>query len=235
MDDDSMNPGVEEEPLGYSPDEPENPDNVLARDEQQDAEQEGRTFVRELVDRLREVAERKLLDKATGRREPQRELPGRAARNDLKERAEGHRLRNDRLSDQATGSRDGESATASDQDRHEAVHLRDYRDLVRFAQERGFRVTSTTGDTHKPRSLHYRGLAIDVGTRGESPERIQQFITEAKQGGIQVIDERKQPPKESEWRGPHLHLQIAAPSGGTIRTLPPMLDIILPGSTSILT
>jgi len=80
--------------------------------------------------------------------------------------------------------------------------------LESFAKNEGLRVTSTTGGIHVPGSLHYRGRAIDVGTRGLSPSAINQIIQDAKQNGIQVRDERERPAGEAQWSGPHLHLQI---------------------------
>ena len=84
----------------------------------------------------------------------------------------------------------------------------DYRELAEFARQRGFTVTSTNGGRHNPGSSHYEGRAIDVRTRDKTNAQVQQFIREARAAGYQVADERRRPPGQRVWSGPHLHLEI---------------------------
>lgn len=79
--------------------------------------------------------------------------------------------------------------------------------MVRLAQKHGLTVTSTTGGRHNRNSLHGRGRAIDVRTRGVSSSRLNAFIREARAKGYRVIDERVRPPGQRVWSGPHLHVQ----------------------------
>lgn len=83
----------------------------------------------------------------------------------------------------------------------------DWQRLSEFAKARGFRVTSTTGGRHNVGSKHYRGMAIDVGTREKSPEEISSFMAAAQAAGIKVRDERSRPAGQKVWGGPHLHLE----------------------------
>jgi len=85
-----------------------------------------------------------------------------------------------------------------------------YVGLRRFAEARGFTVTSTTGGRHNPGSAHGAGRAIDVRTSDHSNEEINDFIREAQGAGIQVRDERTRPPGQAVWSGPHLHLSVPA-------------------------
>lgn len=82
-----------------------------------------------------------------------------------------------------------------------------YKGMVRLAHKHGLTVTSTTGGRHNRGSLHGRGRAIDVRTRGVSSARLNAFIRDARKHGYQVIDERRRPPGQKVWSGPHLHLQ----------------------------
>ena len=86
---------------------------------------------------------------------------------------------------------------------------RDYKDLARFAEARGFTVTSTNGGKHNTGSAHYQGRAIDVRTRDKSSAQVEQFIREARAAGFVVHDERSRPRGQKVWSGPHLHLEIA--------------------------
>src|SRR5262249_1057756 len=86
----------------------------------------------------------------------------------------------------------------------------DWRGLSRFAQQRGFTVTSTTGGSHNTGSAHYQGRAIDVRTRDKTPAQVERFIRAAQTAHIQVRDERVQPAGQRVWSGPHLHLQVPA-------------------------
>lgn len=79
-----------------------------------------------------------------------------------------------------------------------------YRELSRFANERGYTVTSSTGGRHLGWA-HSAGRAIDVRTRGHSSSDVNSFMRDARSHGITVIDERRG--GNSAWSGPHLHLQ----------------------------
>ena len=89
----------------------------------------------------------------------------------------------------------------------------DWRKLKSFAEQNGFEVSSTTGGKHNEGSLHYRGLAIDVRTRGKSPQEIDAFMEKAIAAGFGVRDERTHPPGQKVWGGPHLHLTILPAKG----------------------
>ncbi len=88
--------------------------------------------------------------------------------------------------------------------------------LENFAKNEGVNITPNptglrpngTYGGHVAHSLHYAGRAVDIPTRSLSPSLIQQIISDAKGQGIQVIDEREQPAGETQWTGPHIHLQI---------------------------
>lgn len=90
--------------------------------------------------------------------------------------------------------------------RHTAA--RDYRDLAKFARDRGFTVTSTNGGRHNKGSAHYEGRAVDVRTRDKSPAQVDKLIREARAAGFKVHDERRRPPGQRVWSGPHIHLEI---------------------------
>lgn len=83
-----------------------------------------------------------------------------------------------------------------------------WQDLSKFAQDKGFTVTSTTGGKHNVGSKHGKGLAIDVRTRDKTPQQVAEFIKQARAAGIWVKDERTHPPGQKVWSGPHLHLEI---------------------------
>ncbi len=85
--------------------------------------------------------------------------------------------------------------------------MKDWRDLKRFAESEGFFVTSTTGGRHNVGSKHFRGLAIDVRTRGKTNAQIEAFILKARGLGVRVRDERIRP-EQKVWSGPHLHLEL---------------------------
>jgi hypothetical protein len=84
----------------------------------------------------------------------------------------------------------------------------DWKDLKRLAEAEGFVVTSTTGGKHNVGSKHYRGLAVDVRTRGKTETQIEAFIKKMRGLGIIVRDERTRPPGQKVWGGPHLHLEV---------------------------
>lgn len=81
---------------------------------------------------------------------------------------------------------------------------RPYQALTRFAESRGFHVTSSTGGRHLGRA-HREGRAIDVRTRDHTPAQVDQLIREARAAGYTVIDERRG--GNAAWSGPHIHIQ----------------------------
>ncbi len=95
------------------------------------------------------------------------------------------------------------SATRSTRTRGELP----YKAMVRLAHKHGLTVTSTTGGRHNRGSLHGRGRAIDVRTRGVSSARLNAFMRDARAHGYQVLDERRRPPGQKVWSGPHIHIQ----------------------------
>ena len=79
--------------------------------------------------------------------------------------------------------------------------------LIRFAEERGFVVTSTNKDRHVEGSAHYDDRAIDVSVRGKSRAVVDALIAAARAVGFKVIDER--PYKSSpHWTAPHIHIEV---------------------------
>lgn len=87
---------------------------------------------------------------------------------------------------------------------------KDYKDLVKAAEENKFHVTSTNGGKHNVGSKHYMGLAIDVRTRDKTGKQILDFINFMRGEGLIVRDERVRPPKQKVWGGPHLHIEISS-------------------------
>lgn len=92
--------------------------------------------------------------------------------------------------------------------RRETGGQRSLQGLINFARSRGFTVTSTTGGRHNPGSAHGRGRAIDVRTRDKTPQQVERFMREARAAGYRVLDERRRPPGQRVWSGPHLHLEF---------------------------
>lgn len=86
-------------------------------------------------------------------------------------------------------------------------------DLVNFAGNQGFDVTSTTGGSHNEGSKHYQGKAVDVRTRNKSNDEISNFMAKAQQQGFKVLDERQRPKGQAVWSGPHLHLETLQNGG----------------------
>lgn len=81
---------------------------------------------------------------------------------------------------------------------------RPYQQIQRFAESRGFTVTSTTGGRHLGRA-HREGRAADIRTRDHSPAQVDQLIRDARAAGYTVIDERRG--GNAAWSGPHIHIQ----------------------------
>jgi hypothetical protein len=105
---------------------------------------------------------------------------------------------------EAAGAHGGTSAAAFEVRPGEEPHQA----MSRFAESRGFEVTSARDGHHNPGSAHYEGRAIDVRTRDRSPAEVEQFMREAREAGLQVRDERARPPGQGVWSGPHLHLSV---------------------------
>jgi peptidoglycan hydrolase-like protein with peptidoglycan-binding domain len=80
-----------------------------------------------------------------------------------------------------------------------------YRELKRFAEDRGFVVTSTTGGRHLGRA-HREGRAVDVRTRDHTTAQGNTLIRQARAAGYTVIDERRG--GNAAWSGPHIHIQM---------------------------
>lgn len=86
-------------------------------------------------------------------------------------------------------------------------------DLTDFAKQQGLTVGSTTGGTHNRGSKHYSGNAIDIrGSGGFSDDRVRSLSDEASSRGLLLRDERKRPPGQAVWGGPHVHLEYAGES-----------------------
>ncbi|QSQ25180.1 peptidoglycan-binding protein [Pyxidicoccus parkwayensis] len=84
---------------------------------------------------------------------------------------------------------------------------RPFEAMARLAEQHGLTVTSTTGGQHNTRSRHYQGRAIDVRSRGVSPERLNAFMADARAHGYTVRDERTRPAGQAVWGGPHIHIE----------------------------
>jgi len=84
-----------------------------------------------------------------------------------------------------------------------------YIDMAFLAMQHGGHVTSTTGGKHNPGSMHGKGRANDWRTKGYHALQVSQLMIEARKAGYSVRDERKRPPDQKIWGGPHIH--ISAP------------------------
>ena len=80
--------------------------------------------------------------------------------------------------------------------------------LRAFALRWGLTITSETEGRHNPGSLHYQGRAIDVSARGLTDEAVRAIDRSAAAEGIRLRDERRRPPGQAVWGGPHLHLEL---------------------------
>lgn len=89
----------------------------------------------------------------------------------------------------------------------QATTGRPFEAMARLAEQHGLTVTSTNRGRHNPGSKHYQGRAIDVRTRGVSPERLEAFMAAARAQGYTVRDERTRPRGQAVWSGPHLHIE----------------------------
>lgn len=79
--------------------------------------------------------------------------------------------------------------------------------LKAFAKAHGFVVTSGSGGKHNEGNLHALWRAIDVRTRDKTDAEVEAFIRAARRAGYRVLDERKRPPHQAVWGGPHLHVE----------------------------
>lgn len=89
-----------------------------------------------------------------------------------------------------------------------SVTYKNFKDLSVLARENGFVVTSAKGGRHNIGSKHFRGLAIDVRTRGKTESAINEFIKVCRALGLVVRDERTRPAGQQVWNGEHLHIEI---------------------------
>lgn len=81
-------------------------------------------------------------------------------------------------------------------------------DLIAFARENKLTVGSTTGGRHNVGSRHYSGNAIDIKNSGNlTDEQVAQLSRAASTRGFLLRDERKRPPGQKVWGGPHIHLE----------------------------
>lgn len=80
--------------------------------------------------------------------------------------------------------------------------------LLAFADRNGLKITSGRGGVHNVGSKHYRGLAIDVRSRGLTDAVIEHLKRDAEQHGLLVRDERQRPPGQKVWSAPHLHIEV---------------------------
>jgi hypothetical protein len=88
-----------------------------------------------------------------------------------------------------------------------------YKEIARFAKEKGFRVTSTTGGEHNKNSAHYDKRAVDVSVKNKTDKQVTAFEKAARAAGIRVRDERTRPPGQKVWSGPHIHLEVPRKKG----------------------
>lgn len=80
--------------------------------------------------------------------------------------------------------------------------------LMAFAALNELNITSTTGGKHNKGSLHPKGRAIDVSSRGFTDAAVERLRRLAEAVGIRLRDERVHPPGQAVWYHPHLHLEI---------------------------
>ena len=81
---------------------------------------------------------------------------------------------------------------------------RPYQAIQRFAEARGFRVTSTTGGQHAGAG-HRDGRAVDVSVRGKTNAEVERLISDARAAGYWVNDERRG--GNQFWTAPHIHIE----------------------------
>lgn len=83
-------------------------------------------------------------------------------------------------------------------------------ELISFAKENNLTVGSTTGGRHNAGSKHYSGNAIDIkGSGAFDDQTVQELSRKASERGFLLRDERRHPPGQKVWGGPHIHLEAA--------------------------
>lgn len=80
--------------------------------------------------------------------------------------------------------------------------------LLAFAERNGLYVTSGRDGTHNAGSKHYRGEALDFRSRALAAEFIGHLQRDAAKSGLTLRDERKRPPGQQVWGGPHFHVEV---------------------------
>lgn len=80
--------------------------------------------------------------------------------------------------------------------------------LADFAKENNLTVGSTTGGRHNTGSRHYTGNAIDIkGSGAFDDATVNTLKSSAASRGLLVRDERRRPPRQKVWGGPHIHVE----------------------------
>jgi hypothetical protein len=87
----------------------------------------------------------------------------------------------------------------------------DFANLLIFAYDRGYKVTSTIGNPgeHGDLSFHYDGRAIDIQTKGLSKQRIEYIRNEFARLGVRCYDETIRSNWTEHTTGYHLHFDTA--------------------------
>jgi hypothetical protein len=99
-------------------------------------------------------------------------------------------------------------------------------DLIKFAQEFNLPVGSTTGGRHNVGSRHYSGNAIDIKGSGRYDDaRVQALKAAAAERGFLVRDERRKPPRQKVWGGPHIHIE--ATDAGPVTQADPLDQLLV--------
>lgn len=98
--------------------------------------------------------------------------------------------------------------------------FKDYHDLRNAAESRGFYVTHDIDGEHNADSLHYKGQAIDVRTWDHTRQQVDAFISQMRNLGLTVFDERTRPPHQARWDGAHVHVEIPQRTRSTLPEQP---------------
>jgi uncharacterized protein YcbK (DUF882 family) len=94
--------------------------------------------------------------------------------------------------------------------------------LYEMGQRAGFVAgTNQSIAAHNKGSFHPLGRALDFSVRGKSPAQVAQFISELREQGFTVFDERTRPAGQRVWGGPHVHAQFGAGGIGKDRGFGP--------------
>jgi hypothetical protein len=81
-------------------------------------------------------------------------------------------------------------------------------ELLAFCLRNGLFITSAKDSTHNVGSKHYRGEAVDVRSRSLEEAFIGHLKRDAEQHSLILRDERKRPPGQKVYGGPHLHIEM---------------------------